>query len=91
MCIENGQQQVEERVERLGKKLYYTGATAGPATLSADVAWKQPQAVEAIRARAASLRAEADRLDRLASALPGELSPEANEALWGLVTRAGSR
>lgn len=52
---------------------------------------QQPHAREAIRARAERLRSEADRLDRLAAALPGEMSPEANEALWGLVTRAGSR
>jgi hypothetical protein len=40
-----------------------------------------------LQSRAASLRAEADRMERLVLALPLEIHPVADEALWDLISR----
>jgi hypothetical protein len=41
-----------------------------------------------IRDRVRQLRAEADRLDALARALPEELPPQADQALWDIAINA---
>jgi hypothetical protein len=51
----------------------------------ADTCGSRMNAKAVLRQRVASLRMEADRLEALARALPEELPPRADEALWDLL------